>query len=116
MAVYPNVFPANRTAVLTARRPMMSGFPSSSGLANTRYSVTVRYDGMKSADPIRNIARWEKRPRGGLPNTSAHEQNEAMTSTGTLYSDTDRTGTRSVRDTSTQLGVGDQALVRDRLE
>ena len=28
--------------------------------------MTVRYAGMNNKDPILNIAKWEKRPRGGL--------------------------------------------------
>lgn len=41
-------------------------FPSSDELANTRNNTTLRYAGMNSNEPMRNIARWEKRPRGGL--------------------------------------------------
>lgn len=40
--------------------------PSSSALANGRYKITLRYDGMKSSDPTLNMERWEKRPLGGL--------------------------------------------------
>ena len=45
---------------------MRSKFPPSSGLANGLYSTTVRYDGMNKMVPMRNIAKCEKRPRGGL--------------------------------------------------
>jgi hypothetical protein len=41
-------------------------FPPSSGVAKARYRITVRYEGMKRDDPMRNIAKWEKRPLGGL--------------------------------------------------
>lgn len=45
---------------------MRTTLPSSSLLANGRYSVTVRYAGINNADPMRNMARCENLPRGGL--------------------------------------------------
>lgn len=51
----------------TTHSPVMRAtLPSSFALANGRYSVTVRYEGIYSADPIRNMARCENLPRGGL--------------------------------------------------
>lgn len=41
-------------------------FPSSSVLAKPRYNTTVTYPGINSAEPRRNMARWENFPRGGL--------------------------------------------------
>ena len=44
--------------------------PSLLALANGRYSVTVRYEGINKADPMRNIVRCENLPRGGLQTMS----------------------------------------------
>lgn len=53
---------------------MSATLPSLFVLANGRYSVTVRYDGINKTDPIRNMARCENLPRGGLRGVRGVEQ------------------------------------------
>lgn len=55
----------------TAHSPAMrTVLPSLAALANGRYSVTVRYEGINKADPMRNMVRCENLPLGGLQGVS----------------------------------------------
>jgi hypothetical protein len=102
---------------------MRKKFPASVELANTRYIMTVRYAGIKSNDPNRNIARCEKRPLGGLQGIlkSMHDQYQSPSIVAypifliivavskynvwnkKLRTDKDKTGRQSERGTSMQL-------------